>query len=178
LSESRKIDLTALPVDIDRAPRFHPRCPFGTGVYYPCLLALMRNASTDAPVGIQRIALTPDAQKIERRMLGKHGVVKLWSEGSQLVIGEGLETVLAAATCIPYEGAPLRPAWAALSAEGLARFPLVAGVERLIILVDNDTAGKTAASYCAGRWERARRNAIQLTPDEPGFDFNDLIIAE
>ena len=138
----------------------------------------MRNALTDAPIGIQRIALTPDAQKIDRRMLGKHGVVKLWPPGSQLVIGEGLETVLAAATRIPYEDAPLRPAWAALSAEGLGQFPVVTGVERLIILVDNDPTGKTAASYCAGRWERAQRNVIQLTPDEPGFDFNDLVMAE
>jgi hypothetical protein len=111
-------------------------------------------------------------------MLGKRGVVKLWPPKSQLVIGEGLETVLAAATRIPYESTPLRPAWSALSAEGLGQFPIIAGVERLIVLVDNDPAGKTVASYCAGRWERARRNVIQLTPDEPGFDFNDLIMAE
>jgi hypothetical protein len=89
-----------------------------------------------------------------------------------------LETVLAAATRIPYQDAPLRPAWAALSAEGLGQFPVVTGVERLIILVDNDPTGKTAASYCVSRWERAQRNVIQLTPDEPGFDFNDLIMAE
>jgi DNA polymerase len=178
LSDTRKIDLAALPANIDSVLRFHPRCPFGTGIYNPCLLALMRNALTDAPIGIQRIALTPDAQKIDRRMLGKQGVVKLWPPGSQLVIGEGLETVLAAATRIPYEDAPLRPAWAALSAEGLGQFPVVTGVERLIILVDNDPTGKTAASYCAGRWECTQRNVIQLTPDEPGFDFNDLIMAE
>src|SRR5262249_11326060 len=117
----------ALPADIDSVLRFHPRCPFGTGIYNPCLLALMRNALTDAPIGIQRIALTPNGQKIDRRMLGKHGPVKLWPPRSQLVIGEGLETVLAAATRIPYENAPLRPAWAALSAEGLGQFPVVTG---------------------------------------------------
>ena len=194
LSDTRKIDLAALPTDIGGVLRFHARCPFGTGIYNPCLVALMRNAITDAPTGIQRIALTPDAHKIGRRMLGKSGVVKLWPPGSQLVIGEAArheavvvaaawteqraETVLAAATRISYEGTPLRPAWSALSAEGLGQFPVVAGVERLIILVDHDPTGKTTASYCAGRWERAQSNVVLLTPDEPGFDFNDLIMAE
>jgi hypothetical protein len=178
LSETRKIDLAALPANIDEALRFHPRCPFGPGNRNPCLLALMRNAITDAPVGFQRVALTADAQKIDRRMLGQLGVVKLWPAGSQLVVGEGLETVLAAATRIPYCDAPLQPAWSALSSDALGRFPLVPNVERLIILVDHDPPGKTAASLCAGRYERAKRSAIQLTPDEPGFDFNDIIMAE
>ena len=48
--------------------------------------------------GIQRTALTPDAQKIDRKMLGPAGVVQLWPAGKRLVIGEGLETTLAAAT--------------------------------------------------------------------------------
>ena len=63
LSDTRKIDLVALPADIDSVLRFHPRCPFGTGIYNPCLLALMRNALTDAPIGIQRIALTPTLRR-------------------------------------------------------------------------------------------------------------------
>jgi hypothetical protein len=111
-------------------------------------------------------------------MLGRHGVVKLWPAGSQLVVGEGLETVLAAATRICYENAPLRPAWSTLTAEGLGQFPIVANVQRLIVLVDHDPAGKTAASYCTGRWQHSGRSVIQLTPDEPGFDFNDLIMPE
>ena len=48
-------------------------------------------------------------------MLGLAGVVQLWPADKQLVIGEGLETMLAAATRLPYRGAPLRPAWATLS---------------------------------------------------------------
>src|SRR5262249_59857701 len=59
LSDIRKIDLAALPANIDEVLRFHPRCPFGPGSYNPCLLALMRNPTTDAPTGIQRIRLTP-----------------------------------------------------------------------------------------------------------------------
>ena len=83
----------------------------------------MRNAVTDMPIGIHRIALTADARKIDRCMLGNSGVVKLWPAGRQLVIGEGLETTLAAASRIPYDDAPLRPAWAVLSAQHARRLP-------------------------------------------------------
>ena len=105
LDETRHIDVTRLPEDIHRSLRFHPNCVFGPGIYLPCLIALMRDPLTDEPVGIQRIALehlNGKIEKIERRMLGRAGVVKLWPAGSQLVVGEGLETVLAAATRIPY----------------------------------------------------------------------------
>ena len=122
LADVRGVDLTTLPANIDEALRFHPRCSFGPGMRHPCLLALMRNAVTDVPVGIQRIALTADANKIDRRMLGNHGVVKLWPAGKTLVVGEGLETTLAAASRIPYDDALLRPAWATLSASILGGF--------------------------------------------------------
>ena len=69
LDEIRGIDLAALPADVDQALRFHPRCPFGPGLRHACLLALMRDVATDTPTGIHRIALTADAQKIDRRTL-------------------------------------------------------------------------------------------------------------
>ena len=138
----------------------------------------MRNPTTDASTGIQRIALTHVAEKIDRRMLGQVGAVKLWPAGSQLVVGEGLETTLAAATRISYRGTPLQPAWSALSTGLLERFPVLPGVERLIILVDHDFAGKAAAAICAERWQRAGRTVVRLTPKRAGADFNDLIMPE
>jgi hypothetical protein len=178
LSNVRGIDLEALPTTIDDVLRFHARCPFGPGTRHPCLVALMREPATDTPTGIHRIALTPEARKIDRRMLGCAGVVKLWPAGSQLVVGEGIETVLAAATRIPYRDAPLRPAWSTLSAGPLERFPVLPGVERLIILVDHDPAGKGAARTCADRWQRAGRTVVRLTPELEGADFNDLVMPE
>jgi hypothetical protein len=175
LTETRGIDLTVLPANIDEILRFHPRCPFGPGVYHPCLLALLRDARTNAPTGIHRVALTPTAQKIDRRTLGRPGVVKLWPAGSQLVAGEGLETVLAAATRISYRGEPLRPAWSAVSADRLGNLPVLPGVERLILLVDHDDAGRNATARCAERWTRAGRTVIRLTPKRAGADFNDLV---
>ena len=102
----------------------------------------MRNPVSGEPTGVQRVALTANAQKIDRMMLGPAGVVQLWPAGKQLVIGEGLETVLAAATRMPYRGEPLRPAWAMLSDGAMKRFPVIDGVERLIVLADNDPFGR------------------------------------
>jgi hypothetical protein len=96
------------------------------------------------------------------------------------VVGEGLETVLAAATRIPYLGRPLTPAWAALSAKQLAALPMIAGVERLIVLVDNDSnlEGQRAAARLMMRWREACRDVIPLMPSIAGTDFNDVVAKE
>jgi hypothetical protein len=183
LDATRHIDITKLPADIHRSLRFHPRCIFGAGKYLPCLIALMRDPLTDTPVGIQRIALEDHGgriEKLDRRMLGRAGVVKLWQPGTQLVVGEGLETVLAAATRIPFHGAPLVPAWAALSSKKLAALPVIPGVERLILLVDNDInqEGQQAAEQTTGSWRAQGRTVVPLMPGTPDSDFNDLVMKE
>jgi hypothetical protein len=183
LDETRAVDFSRLPDDIHHALRFHPACPFGSGARLPCLIALMRDPLTDAPVGIQRVALEErDGQvvKIERRMLGQAGVVKLWPASETLAVGEGLDTVLAAATRIPYRGKPLIPAWAALSTAGLKALPVIPGVKRLILLSDNDLnqEGQTAAAVAAMRWQAAGLAVTTLTPPTPGSDFNDLVLRE
>jgi DNA polymerase len=177
LAEHRQIDLAALPDRHMDALRFHSRCPFGPGARHPCLLGLMRDARTDVPTGIHRTALRPDGSKIDRRMLGRAGAVKLWPLGPQLVVGEGLETVLAAATRLSHHGAPLRPAWALLSSGGLERLPPIPGLERLVILVDHDNAGRAAAARCAREWSHTGCTVVRLTPKRAGADFNDIILA-
>jgi DNA polymerase len=178
LDETRDIDITRLPTDIDESLRFCPNCVFGDA-RLPCLIALMRDPLTDEPIGIQRIALkhrNGKIEKVERRMLGNAGLVKLWPPGAELVIGEGIETVLAAATRINYRGELLCPAWAVMSARSLASFTVIPGVERLMILVDHDDTGIAAASACADRWTRAGRTVVRLTPKRAGADFNDLVM--
>jgi hypothetical protein len=181
LAETRGIDVTRLPADVHDSLRFHPHCVFGSGIRLPCLLALMRDPLTDAPTGIQRIALTVvngKVQKLDRKMLGLSGVVKLWPATDRLVVGEGLETVLAAATRIPYEDAPLTPAWAALSTGKMAALPVLIGVSSLILLVDNDgnQEGQRAAAHAQQRWESAGRAVTPLIPNIVGKDFNDLVL--
>jgi hypothetical protein len=181
LDETRGIDITKLPAAIHDSLRFHPRCVFGPGTYLPCLIALMRDPLTDALVGIQRIALEQRngrIEKIDRMMLGRAGVVKLWPAGEQLAVGEGLETTLAAATRITYENAPLTPAWAALSTTGMRDLPIIPGVERLVLLVDNDAnqKGQTAAAHAAACWRNAGRTVVPLLPPVTGTDFNDMFM--
>jgi DNA polymerase len=182
LDETRGIDISKLPEDIHRTLRFHPNCVFGSGTQ-PCLIGLMRDPLTDAPIGIQRIALgqrNGRIEKIERRMLGHAGVVKLWPAGAQLIVGEGLETVLAAATRISYEGALLQPAWAALSGPKLHALPVIPGVHRLILLADNDRnqEGQMAAAHAATCWRAAGRTVVTLMPDSVDTDFNDLVLRD
>jgi hypothetical protein len=180
LVETRKLDLAPLP-DAGAVLRFHPGCPFKTGNREPCLLALFRDAVTDAPAGIHRIALTADAQKIDRMMLGSWPApraIKLWPAGRMLAIGEGIETTLAAATRYQLRGAPLYPAWAMASRGNLERLPLLTQVEQLIVLSDNDSNGQgpAAARSCALTWRRAGREVVLLTPRQPDSDFNDLVM--
>jgi DNA polymerase family A/Toprim domain/CHC2 zinc finger len=176
LSETRRIDVSKLPADIHESLRFHPQCPFGPDTA-PCILALMRDPLSDAPVGIHRIGLkTLDSkiEKLDRKALGTTGVVKLWPADGTLVVGEGIETVLAAATRLPHD-VPLIPAWSAVSSGGLAKLPLIPGVRSLTLLIDNDVEGLTAAAKLEQRWRAAGREVIQLLPDTPGTDFNDVV---
>lgn len=62
-----------------------------------------------------------------------------------LGIAEGIETALSLAW------APL-PVWAAIDAGHLAKFPLLDGIQTLVIAQDNDPAGIAAAGACAARW--------------------------
>jgi hypothetical protein len=168
LVQVRRIDLSVPPADL----RFHPHCDFGIDKA-PCLIALMRDALSDEPTGIHRIRLSPDVfmgGKVQRRALGKRSMVKLWPAGAELYVGEGIETVLAAA-CFGW-----RPAWSAVCAEGLSKLPVLPGVERLVVLVDHDPPGEAAAAECSARWAQAGRAAVKRRPKIAGDDFNDVLI--
>jgi hypothetical protein len=176
---TRHIDTTGLPT---AALRFHSHCIFGRGNYQPCLIALFRDPITDKPTGIHRIRLALDNQKVERKMLGPVGgsVVKLWPDEDVsygLVIGEGIETTLAAAARIEYRGALLRPAWAAGNENNLANFPVIDGVNSLTVLIDHDAngVGQKAATQCIWRWRGAGREAKGIIPQQVDTDFNDLV---
>ena len=104
--------------------------------------------------------------------------IKLWPSERSLVIGEGIETTLAAATRRQHRGKPLRPAWAIGSSGGIARFPVIAGVEQLLIVVDHDSngVGPDNARECARHWTAAGRQPVLLIPNEQNTDFNDLVM--
>jgi hypothetical protein len=157
--------------------RWHPACPFEIGTA-PCIIARFTDAVSGAPRGIHRRPITGGKPKTLGPISG--GVIRLWPDEKvelELVLGEGVETTLAAATRVRHRGMPLRPAWAAGCASNMANFPILTGIERLILLVDNDAsgAGQRAAASCARRWAAVGRSVVLLTPNTPGADFNDLV---
>ena len=157
--------------------RFHPQCPWESGTA-PCIVSRFTDALTSEPKGIHRRPI--DGAK--PMTLGPIGgcVIRLWpdAEGTTaIVLGEGIETTLAAATRISHRGVMLRPAWAAGCAGTMAKFPVLSGVECLTLLVDADEShtGQEAAAECAERWSDAGREVIRLIPNKLGTDFNDLV---
>jgi hypothetical protein len=141
------------------------------------MVALVTRGRDDVPLAIHRTFLSPDGAgkaPIEpaRMMLGpcRGGAVRLAAPGNPLLIGEGIETCLAAMQATGHS------AWAALSTSGLRALDLPRTVREVIVLADGDDAGEAAADDCARRWTReGRRVRIALPP--PGRDFNDLLCA-
>jgi DNA polymerase I-like protein with 3'-5' exonuclease and polymerase domains len=175
LVETRKLDLAMLS-DLGAVLRFHPHCPFD-GARHPCLVALFRDADSDAPAGIHRIALTADADKIGRMMLGSWPyprAIKLRAGGAELIIGEGIETTIAGGMVL---GRPTAALWAMGSARAIGHLQPIAGIERLTVLVDRERSGVGIdnARRCATRWRDAGREVTLLIPHHDDADFNDLI---
>ena len=173
--QGRGIALEDVPVSCGL--RWHPSCPWGGGTT-PCIVARYTDATTGQPRGIRRRPIRGGTPWSLGPTAGC--VIRLWPDAdisTSLVIGEGVETVLAAATRIAHKGTLLRPAWACGSASNLENFPLLCGIEAITILVDHDDTnrGQQAAERCARRWLDAGREVIRLMPGALGADFNDLV---
>jgi len=155
--------------------RFHHHCPFGPGERHPCMVALYRDIITNEPKAIHRTALTTDGQKIGRKVLGPKArcAIKISDNADvdvRLSIGEGIETALAGAELL------YRPVWALSDANGIAKFPVLPGIESLTIFVDNDVsgAGQKAARECSARWTGAGREVFRVVPNNKGDDLCDV----
>ena len=156
--------------------RHHPLCPFGQ-YRFPALIALITDAITGEPLGIHRTALRDDGSgkrempdgSSPKRMLGsaKRGVVRLYPVGPHLGSAEGVETALSAAQIFK------TPVWAVLSANGMADFPIVTGVQSLTVFADHDTAGISAARECRRKYKKAGIGVEVRHPPLIGNDWND-----
>jgi DNA polymerase-1 len=174
LIEIRKLDL-AVVSDIDEVLRFHAKCPFN-GSVHPCLVALFRDVETNEVAGIHRIALTANAEKIDRMMLGSWPTpraIKLRPTGEELLIGEGIETSVAGEMKICWRSG----LWALGSAGSIGQLPVINGVKKLGVLVDRDRngVGEEASRRCATRWKSADRRVLLLIPQRTDTDFNDIV---
>ena len=180
--QHRGTALNALPNDMAHALRWHLECPWEREVR-PCIVALWTDLHTAEPRAIHRRPITAEGVAVAHwRAMGPTAgcVIRLWPNDAvsqNLVIGEGVETTLAAGTRIVHRHTLLQPAWACGDAGHLAAFPVLAGIEALTVLVDHDAngAGQRAAAECAQRWKAAGREVIRLTPQKEGADFSDVV---
>jgi len=153
--------------------RYHPNCPF-KGETAPAMIAAMVDIHTNEFHGVHRTRLNPK----DKAMLGpaKGAVVKLSSDQdvtSGLFLCEGIETGLALISM------GFSPLWACLSAGGLAKFPVLPGIESLTVFADNDVSetGQDAALVCGARWQKADSEVTIFTTSDPGTDFADRMQA-
>ena len=153
-----------------RASLRHP-----TGGAWPAMIALVTSGTDDAPLAVHRTYLTRDgASKApvepQKLMLGpcRGGAVRLAPAGDVLMIGEGIETCLAAVQATGH------PAWAALSTSGLRALCLPPDVRDVIVLADGDDPGEAAAREAAARWKGEGRR-VRIARPPRGLDFNDMI---
>jgi len=90
--------------------------------------------------------------------------------GPELAIGEGVETCMAARQF------GIRPAWALGSTSGISGFPVLDGVDRLIVLGETGEASADAIQFVGRRWRRAGRG-VRIVMPEAGSDLNDELMA-
>jgi putative DNA primase/helicase len=168
---SRGLDLPPL-----ERIRFHSGLKHPTGQKWPAMLALVTRGVDDEPIGIHRTFLARDALgkapvEPQKMMLGpcRGGAVRLAQAGDLLMVGEGIETCLAAMQATGY------PAWAALSASFLRTLNLPDDVHDVIIIADGDMPGEAAAGHAALRWRREGRR-VRIARPTKGMDFNDMLM--
>ena len=98
------------------------------------------------------------------------GAIRLFEAGPILAVAEGIETALSAHLDTGF------PAWAAVSAGGLARLVVPACVREVVIAADRDASGtgQRAALRLATRLICEGRRARVAFPPREGLDWNDL----
>jgi putative DNA primase/helicase len=164
-----------ITIPIPPSIRFHAGLKHPSSSVWPAMVALVTHGADGTPIAIHRTFLARDGKGKARvdpvkMMLGpcRGGVVRLCEPGDALMVGEGIETCLAAME------ASGRPAWAALSTAGLRSLDLPNAVRDAIVLADGDDPGEAAAQDCAWRWKREGRR-VRIARPPRGTDFNDLL---
>jgi hypothetical protein len=156
--------------------RFHAGLKHPSGGTWPAMIGVVTRGSDDTLLAIHRTFLARDGGgkapvDPQKMMLGpcRGGAVRLDLPCEILMVGEGIETCLAAIQATGH------PAWAALSTSGLRTLDLPPEVRDVIVLADGDGPGEAAARACAWRWKREGRR-VRIARPPQGMDFNDLLL--
>lgn len=163
----------------DGGLRWHPSLRHPSGYVGPALVALVTDAVTCEPLTLHRTWICGAGTKADveppRLLLGGHrkagGVIRLWPDEavtSGLGIAEGIESALSLAHAF-------KPVWCCIDAGNLAKFPVLAGVESLLIAEDHDEAGARAAKACAIAWASEDREVRIAKSPIAGQDANDYL---
>ncbi len=156
--------------------RFRSDTRHPEGGRFPALIALVSDM-TGTPLAVHRTFLTQEGRKAAVEPV-KASLGPVWggaihlselTEGTPLVVGEGIETAASAGRLMGL------PAWAAISAGNLARGLLLPPEARnVVIAADPDYAGDYAAWTAAQRWA-AEGRTVQIARPVGSGDFNDLL---
>ena len=166
-----------LTLPIPASLRFNPGLKHPSGTLLPCMVGLFTRGSDGEENAIHRTFLTKDGSgkapvTPNKMMLGpsRGGAVRLAIATDTVMVGEGIETCLAAMQ------ATGRPAWAALSTSGLRTLNLPRTIRDIVVLADGDPPGEAAATAAARRW-RADGRSVRIARPPAGMDFNDMLCA-
>jgi hypothetical protein len=120
---------------------------------------LLTDGSGKAPFDPDKMTLGP--------MSG--GAVRLAPVIDTVLLGEGIETVLAAMQLTGL------PGWSALHAPGLKAVQLPPEIRTVTIAADHDPPGIEAAQALCRRLEVEGRSVTMIRPNREGDDFNDIV---
>jgi hypothetical protein len=176
----RYLRLRGITVSIPAVLRFVGCCPHRNGRYFPAMVASVVNVD-GGQIGCHATFLQYDGKfafqnpKDQRECRGAiaGGAVRLADHDPdrELIVGEGIETTISAMQIFDL------PGWAALSTSGVAGLDLPPEIRRVVIAVDNDAAGRDAASSACYRWQAESRLVRLIMPPNEGDDFNDVLRA-
>lgn len=175
----RHLDLRAIRRDPMTIPglRHHSGAPLAVyrdaGARRPALVAAITGPDGDL-TAVEILYLSPsggrdDRVRTSRKTIGlvpSGAAVRLSPSGPEMVVGEGVMTVLSAGESLGL------PGWAALSAHNLAAWTPPAGTGRVVIAADRGAAGLTAADQLARRLRGLGVRTLVRPPPGVAEDWN------
>jgi putative DNA primase/helicase len=158
--------------------RYHPATPLGQGRPVRRLPALLVAVGQPRRMtAVQRIFLQPNGRPAllsrTKRALGPlyRDAVQLFEPMETLGLAEGVENALSASLLLSI------PVWASLGAERFDRIEIPSRIKRLVLLADNDRAGRRAVTKALRSYALPEREIIVLWPAVPFNDWNDMLRA-